>query len=220
METQTQNRIIGALIAVALIVAAVFWIKDFNKPEPAPTPEESTNWQTYTNNDFGFSLQYPDDFNSSTGDSSDYPVGSMLVNEDEQQGSVPVIATVVLNESDYANTNLAGAWITAAVLEDTTEADCKTMVDGRGVVELTSTDTQDGITWYEHADGWSSGAADGTKFDTRVFHTFKDDRCYEVSLHLATSNIGNYEPGAVTAVDEGALRAQLQGLAHTFQFTE
>lgn len=217
MQTNTQS-VVLAVLALAFVGAGLgLW--SLLHPETAEAPQILRNWTEFTDNDNHFSLQYPDVYTQLPGDTGDFPIGSALVPAKNGE-TVPIIATFKLDESDYERTNLAGAWVTVAVTENGSESACAQTFDGLTTLDLTATRTQHDVTWHEFADGWVADAAAGTKFETRTFHTLNNGNCYEVLLHLATTNIGNYDPGMVTAVDEGTLRAQLQSIFQTFAFTQ
>ncbi|MDQ5952238.1 MAG: hypothetical protein QG626_365 [Patescibacteria group bacterium] len=217
MQTNSQSL---TLTVIALgIVGIGLGLWSLMRPETVQAPQGLRNWTEFRDTDGRFSLQYPDTYTQLPGDTGDFPIGSALV--PAQSGvTVPVIATFKLDESDYGGTNLAGAWVTVAVTQNNNENACAQSFDGLTTLALTATRTQHDITWYEFADGWIAEGAAGTKFETRTFHTINNGNCYEVLLHLATTNIGNYDPGTVAAVDEGTLRAQLQSIFQTFTFTQ
>lgn len=217
MQTNTQSLTL-AVIALGLIgVGLGLW--SLMRLETDQAPQALRNWTEFNDTNNHFSLQYPDTYTQLPGDAGDFPIGSALASAKNGK-TVPVIATFKLDESDYERTNLAGAWVTVAVTQNESESACAQTFDGLTTLDLTATRTQHGVTWYEFADGWIAEGAAGTKFETRTFHTINDGNCYEVLLHLATTNIGNYDPGTVAAVDEGTLRAQLQSIFQTFAFTQ
>lgn len=215
MQTNTKWITVAVLAVISVAaLATAFWLQTTNQ---APTVQSSlVNWKTYQNEAYAFSLQYPDLYTAAPGDNSAYPVGSSLLTDDSE--TAPVLASIKLDRSNYPNTNFAGAWVTMAIAPNQTASTCGIASDGTNNTPLEATQEFQNIVWSES--GWTAEAAAGTKFEYRIFHSLRNSTCYEVALHLATSNIGNYDPGTVTAVDENALRAQLQSIFHTFQFTK
>ena len=199
--------IIGLLIGL--------WIKQ-NSIEPVLTPA-ATSWPTFVEENYNFSLKYPPDYRLIFGDASEYPIGSSLLTNPSPPTTAPVLLTVLLDRAGYDHTNLAGAWITVAVTPSTPE-DCQTTFNGTDLTTLGISHAFNDVLWSESANGWVAEGAAGTIFQSKIFHTFNVEQCYEAVLHIATTNIYNYDPGTVVAVDENALRTQLQEILRTFQF--
>src|SRR5258708_10636468 len=63
-----------------------------------------------------------------------------------------------------------------------------------------------------------SGAAAGTKYDTKIYRILRDSTCYEINLTAGIANIGNFEQGAVTEITLADVMPRLEAIAGTFNF--
>jgi hypothetical protein len=64
----------------------------------------------------------------------------------------------------------------------------------------------------------SDGVAAGNFIDGKVYRTFHDGKCYELDIRIASSNIANYEPGAVKSFDLDKVQRMLKPAVASFTF--
>lgn len=210
-----------ALAVASLLSLSVIWWESRPKPEPVKfgTPAE---WRTYFSDDgLFFSIKYPDQYIPAAGDSSEYPTDSGLRNSADPHSPIPVAATLLLDRKIYPDTNLAGAWVSMAVALESNPDDCLVVVSGANRLTLDHHQAYNDIVWHESERGWVDNLlADGTRFETRVFHTLHEDKCYEITLNLATTPITENTPRLIKPVNAEEIKAQLTSIFYTFQTLE
>jgi len=87
--------------------------------------------------------------------------------------------------------------------------------DPTGHSPLEARTTINGTEWRKRS---ISEAAAGNIFASEVYRLLSGSRCYEIVLTVHTSNIQNYEPGAVTEFDRDAALVVLRKIRDTFRF--
>ena len=99
------------------------------------------------------------------------------------------------------------------------ELQLKEDLENNGIVKkMTEIQANNEVTWYK---GISNSAALGTKIESRIYHTFHNDMCYEVAFHLSTANIGNFDPSlGIKPVDESEVWTKLESILSTFRFLD
>ena len=63
-----------------------------------------------------------------------------------------------------------------------------------------------------------SGAAAGNRYDTTSYRVVRHGQCYAIEYTIHYGAIENYPKGSVKELDEAALTASLDEVAHSFQF--
>jgi len=190
----------------------------------------STVWKTYQEKPFedlqphkpwGFEFKYPKEFVLHKGDYPDFPIGSFLKSHHSGAGlwSVTPNVSVALSKTAYPGTNFKGAWITVSYDPDIANlSDCQKVERNQVVEKMTESQVINGIVWYKRL---VDSAAAGTMIKSRVYHTFHNGMCYEITLHLAISNIGTYDPSlGIKPVDENEVWGKLESVLSTFRFLE
>jgi hypothetical protein len=125
---------------------------------------------------------------------------------------------LALGQNVFPKSNLGQAFLTIATSDEIKkESECKQFSEDSNPKPLTGTLTINGVTWYT---GNVIGAAAGTQVRTKIYHAFKNNRCFEISTRTFISNIANYEPGAVTAVDESAIQKKFDTIINSLAFTK
>ncbi len=192
------------------------------QPAPAAAPAKSA--QTYSNSQYSFFFHYPDPF--ILAGPQDNPIPYVVNNYFIRHGAVVVSAAIP--KSTYVGTNFQSAFITFAVDSVTANNEnCKEYTDyqttndpanelGYRSLPMVQTRTV-GETIYYYAE--LADAVAGTRSMTRIYHLLKNKICYEASLNLFTTNIANYDPGQVTAVDEMAVWQRLENVLATLKFS-
>ena len=64
----------------------------------------------------------------------------------------------------------------------------------------------------------TDGVAAGNLIDGVAYRSFHRNRCYELDIRVAFSNIGNFDPGTVREFDSEAVHGPLKSVLNTFQF--
>ena len=201
----------------------------FIEPEEIPV-DETSDWKTYQEKPFqdlqphkpwGFEFKYPKEFVLKQGDHLDFPSGSFLKAHRSGAGvsSAKVAISVILPQSVYPDTNFQSAWLTIAYDPDIANLpNCQELERNQIVEKMTESQVINGVTWYK---GITGSAALGTAIKSKVYHTLHNNMCYEVSLHLATTNIGNFDPAlGIKPVDESEVWSKLESVLSTFRFLE
>jgi len=192
--------------------------------------DEAADWKTYQEKPFQdlqphkpwkFEFKYPKEFVLKQGDHLDFPSGSFLKAHRSGAGvsSAKVAISVILPQSVYPGTNFQSAWVTIAYDPDIANLpNCQELERNQIVEKMTESQVINGVTWYK---GITGSAALGTAIKSKVYHTLHNNMCYEVSLHLATTNIGNFDPAlGIKPVDESEVWAKLESIFSTFKFLE
>lgn len=188
------------VLALAAAVSVLYYVEMRDGTMDAPMlpihhePEESLS--TYQNSEFGFLVSY--DKNYSLDDSEKGP--NYFRNPGQTAVSISIPKTV------YPDTNFGSATATVAIQADSSQSACE---------RATLTKVINGATFHESE---IDGAAAGTKYQTRIFRTFAEDNCYEISLTLGVANIDNFEPGVVIEVNEDDAWTRMMAVIETFKF--
>ena len=190
----------------------------------------NTVWKTYQEEPFedlqphkpwGFEFKYPNEFVLHKGDNPDFPIGSYLKSHHSGAGlwSVAPKASVVFPKTAYSGTNLKGAWVAVSYDPDIANlSDCQKVEKNQVVEKMTESQIINGIVWYKRL---VDSAAAGTMIKSRVYHTFHNGMCYEMTLHLAISNIETYDFSlGIKPVDENEVWGKLENILSTFRFLE
>ena len=61
-------------------------------------------------------------------------------------------------------------------------------------------------------------AAAGSLMDGVTYRSFHQNKCYELDIRIASSNIANYDPGTVREFERDAVYRSLKSALNTFQF--
>jgi hypothetical protein len=64
----------------------------------------------------------------------------------------------------------------------------------------------------------TDGVAAGNLIDGVAYRSFHRNRCYELDIRIAFSNIGNFDPGTVKEFDYDAVQRPLRMVLNTFRF--
>lgn len=215
------QRDIAIVLIILLTVISVLFI--WHLPQPAaPSEVAQTNtsptagWTPYTQGDF--SLKYAPSMILTHGDSPDFPSGSLLVPAAGADGTSSVLMSVSIPRDAYPGTNFVAGWLTVSTdASPTSQARCGQYMYGTTPTAFSQRRVSNGIEWAYDRTG--EGAA-GTDFETHVSHTLHNGTCYEIAEHEAESNIGNFDPGTVTAIDPTSVFDQLDNVFTTFAFTK
>jgi hypothetical protein len=175
--------------------------------------------ETYQNNEYSYSLQYPQNFTLTQGDNLKYPIGSFLKAHNSGAGDWSAPVDISLSINPYLGTNLSEAWVAISYDKDIAYlAGCEEANQNSRKIELNEKENIKGLTWNK---GKTSSAALGTYIYSDIYHIFKNGFCYEVSLNIAISNISNYDPSSeIEEINEDEVRSELKNVLYTFEFLE
>jgi|GEM_PF-3366836 len=220
---QPKKHWLPVLIALIILIVGggfLLWLakeaKDTNqeiKDQQTPTDNQqpADDGLTITNKVYGYSFKITPDFST----------------ENELEGGIAEQAyfpkpgwktadSVALNETTFNGTNFGSGIMTVAVHPKiTTQAECNTYDAGSGVKQLTTTQNINNVTFHT---GSFTGAAAGTKYDTKLYHVLHNGMCYEINATVGISNIGNYEPGTIKEVNEDDVWKKFDEVINTFTF--
>ncbi len=198
------------LIVVVVLVAAVLAIYS-NTHQPQTVigtsvvhiiPDVAS--AEYRDNEFGFSIMYPETATSSEVSFEGYlPLTQM-----------PVVS-FVLPRDMYTGTNLseAGVYI-GATSSPKVVASCGTSSPETGeTAEGTTTISSTIFSVFK-----SAGAGAGNFYETKTYRTVHGGICLELVELLHSTNIGNYSKGTVVEFDHAKFSGILDAIVQTFTF--
>lgn len=122
-----------------------------------------------------------------------------------------------LPKETYPGTNFGNADLGLSAVYVASLEDCLAYPssDAQAIFDIKQSTVLNGITYYTST---STGAAAGNIYDSKNYRTYQNQFCFSAAETLHTSNIGNYDPGTVTAVDEDAVWARLEAILQTVRF--
>jgi hypothetical protein len=206
MAVPTAARIdfaLGSLIGVCLFALASCG-GDSSHATPKPGAQPPAGWRTFGDARMRFSIAYPEDW---TVDSNYvYP---MRIEGRELHGvsfSVP--------EAMRAHTNLAAdTRLSVESVSGVTVCEARRFVD---TPENELTENDNGHTWSV-ADAGDAGA--GNFYDETVYALEGSSPCLAIRYFIHSTNIANYDPGAVKQFDRGALVTMFGRIRSTLALT-
>lgn len=192
-------------IVVVVVVGGVVWfmrdplmglISPPPAQEPAPEAPQAPANQTYASSTLGISLSYPPGY--ILNESYTYPFGSSKVIHGVSLTIPPVMAT---------GTNLsADTRISLEQLPRATTCSADIFI----LDDVKATTVADGGVEYSLAT--TSGAGAGNLYEEAVYAIPGSTPCSAVRYYIHSTNIGNYEPGAVQEFDRTKLLADFDAI--------
>lgn len=64
----------------------------------------------------------------------------------------------------------------------------------------------------------TDGVAAGNLSDGYTYRTFRESKCYELDIRIASTSIGNYTPGTVKSFDAEKVQRTLKTVLTSFRF--
>lgn len=198
-----KNKLLGYIFIAAVfaaIVSAVYFLSVYSSiPQDFFLPSHHVQkTAVYTNPQYVFQFNYgKNNVLDTSGNQSNFfknPATSIV------SASVP--------RSEFPKTNFGSAIFTVAVQTKSQEASC-----------LVAPKTQEINGTIFHVSE-QDGAAAGTRYKTKVYRVFRNQHCFELSETIGIANIDNFEPGAVTEVDENNIWDRLDQMLKTFKFND
>ena len=124
------------------------------------------------------------------------------------------VACIAYPAREMKDTNFEGAAFSVSELKAATHSECLKFAppsDGGNPYD----ENVNGVTY--RVAKYEEGAA-GHLLDGEVYRTFRNHTCYELDIRVASSNIGNYDPGTVKPFDSEKVQQTLKAVLPSFQF--
>lgn len=204
LHSRTLSLIGGILLVGAVGIAAYYW--------PAGEDPRTRDWNVYRSETYNFEIRYPDGMNIHDGKDWKYQVGEFFATSG---GSV---VTAAFPDGSFPGTNYQHAFLTVAASANIeSEVECAQFKrPDENAVHTMAEKARLGANQYGYTE--VDGAAAGTHVTTRIFHVFREGTCYEVTMNLFDSNMGNFEPGAVEELPKNEVWDRLEQIASTMRF--
>jgi len=178
----------------------------------AMTPQNvPSGWESYSNRDFGFTLQYSKDFTLCAGglDYCEVTAGGYIPVCDDN-----VLDCLVYTGKEYEGTNFEGAALSVKVLRDKrTEQDCSKLDIGPNPIK---TKIINGVRFHYGMAGegglghWGGGP---------TYRAFYDKVCFELAANISGTYVANFEPGTIKEFYGAKLEEKLDSILNTFRFS-
>jgi hypothetical protein len=200
--------------------------------------EKEQDLMVYERKDWGFKIYYPKNFNFIERELSDYSLSpyffidlnkekiSNYIDRAVRGGWIDDINfTFILSKDLYQNTNLSEAWVSIYILfinnpDENDIEDCKKFKFNIGEekkIVYGEKEIINNIVWYKAED--RKVLRPGTSLNSKIYHTFYDNKCYEVSLNSVFTTLENYDPSLnVKEVKEEEIMAELMKILKNFTF--
>lgn len=159
---------------------------------------------------YGFSFEYPKDFGFDTNIEHTRGLAYIPVCDEN------MLACAFLEKNKLPGTNFDGAGVSVNLLKDFNEKRCGTFnpnVDK--VVNNQSETTINGIV-YKTATGGDAGM--GHSETLKVFRSFQNGFCFEISEHIGQTAIGNYPEGTVKEFSSADIQNKLDLIVQSLKF--
>jgi hypothetical protein len=199
----------------ALLILALTLTACTTAPAPvAPsTPAETTTTPAafiYQYFPYGISFEIPEGWGFAKADAPYNEFADSTKGEDS-------FVRLQLPKETYPGTNFGNADLGLSAVYVASLEECLAYPgsDSQSVFDIKQSTVLSGITYYTST---STGAAAGNIYDSKNYRTYQNQFCFSAAETLHTSNIGNYDPGTVTAVDEDAVWARLDAILQTVKF--
>ena len=158
------------------------------------------DYQTYKNGTYGFQFIYPTSLAFVT------PNYANL--EDK-------IAQLQIPQNSYPKTNFGDAAFAVSATNASSLDACLALNQPEGSDGFKTKVAINGTDFYMTK---SSGAGAGNLYEANVYRAFVGNQnCIELNATVHTLNIGNFDPGTVTAVDKTAVQRQLNDILQSFK---
>ena len=168
-------------------------------------------WKSYSNRDFGYTLQYPKDFTLCA--------GGLNYCEITSRSYIPVcddnaVDCFVYTGQEYNGTDFEGAALSVNVLRDRrTEQDCNKMDIGPNPIK---TKIISGVRFHY---GMAGGVGLGHWGAGPRYRTFYDQVCFELAANTSGVNLGAFDPGTIKEFGGAKLEKTFDAMLNTFRFT-
>jgi hypothetical protein len=195
------------VVVFATVVSLVYLWQVIRAPITHPNYNIQSQKVKYHDTAYNFDLKYP----------KSYVLDTDGTQQNYFRTGAKTIASISVPQTVFPKTNFGSAQITFAAKEKSTTAACQTYFDGNTVKKMTKTVVLEKNKYF--TDSFKEGAA-GTTYETKIYHLLHNDVCFEASVTVGIANIGNYEPGSVSAVVEADIWNTLSCVLVSFKFRE
>jgi hypothetical protein len=227
-RTSYSYGILWVIAALILMVLAFYVGTHFSTAQtPAPVVATTTpsvvvegaayyanpsEWQTYTNNTGGYSIEYPTDFDT-VEPTSVAPTTDWMANNIAQAPGIKSF-TLTIPAAFEPQTNFVDATLTIGYSQNTKAiANCLIAQNG----EATSTSQTN--TNATFATFTLSNAGAGQLYDTTSYRTTHAGACYAVEYTIHSTELGNFPASYnMQAFDEQQVQTVLNTIVGTFTF--
>jgi hypothetical protein len=181
-------------------------------PNSLPTVAPSKTPQTFRSD--GTQFTYPGSYTLYTG-TAQVPVPSPTCQS--------AVAYVVYPRDRYSGTNFSGAWFEERVIDDaTTRGVCLTSpMRAPNYPEFRVAKDPGTINGVRFLHGISTDVGLSQYTNTDLYRAFQRGKCYELSITIASSSFGSFDPGTVrefTSKDDQRVRSELTTILNSFRF--
>ncbi|MFC2107948.1 hypothetical protein ACFLS5_00625 [Candidatus Bipolaricaulota bacterium] len=166
----------------------------------------SADWCTYRNDEYGFQIRYPSNFDLAK-------EASTLVAPGAVTTFIPAYDPSI--DGMGAKTNLITLSVTIAVMESqqaSPEGGACCLAYAAPKAELGE---PRGVGLTSFTKSYSSEGAAGNRYEKLSYVKLYGDRCYEVALLLHSGNPGCYSPGTITLFDSAEITRLFQTMVST-----
>lgn len=209
------KRLLIVIMVILIVITAglFFWPKKTQSPViPAESTPPAPTTRNYSDNSYGFRFEYPPEFQLVQGPNESHNVGDFLV------ATATPIVTVRWPDGSFPGTNFYDGFMTVSVSTPVlTEGQCQLgQYEGStSTFPLVDKKMINGLTFYH---GQARDAAAGTFAQSDIYHVWSNSKCLEFTLNLFQGNIGNYEPGTITQIDEKKVSDTLDWIVSSVTF--
>ena len=125
------------------------------------------------------------------------------------------VACLAYPAGNFKGTNFQAAALSVNEINVTTKDGCLNVAEPNA--RNLRNEKVNGVTFTISETG---GVAAGNLMDGEIYRSFHQNKCYELDIRIASSNIGNYDPGSVREFDHDAVYRSLKSVLSTFQFVK
>jgi hypothetical protein len=159
---------------------------------------------TYNDPEYGLSFRYPRDYALEDGEVDEHSF--FLRRQEDLEPDTKLLATVLIPEDGYPNTNFEHGSLQVLVHEGLDPDGCRELVDPEngafGEKRVRVINTDNGPFWWSE----EKSSADGTQIVEREYAAFLGGRCYEFYAVVALGELEGQDSAARPADPEKILR--------------
>lgn len=132
--------------------------------------------------------------------------------------SAGTVACIAYPASTMKGSNFQAAAFSVNELKEVkSEAECESLKEPPPQVGKPHSEILKGVKFVVTE---TDGVAAGNLIDGYAYRSFHKNKCYELDIRIAFSNLANYDPGTMKNFRLKAVQGQLKKLLDTFEFTK